>query len=179
MPFLALFSLFLTPDDVPVQGQETVVMTPETARIAPKDLVLQGILYLPDTRHWIVWINGVRMDSRRPQSIMGWSVTGVHVDHVIVTHSNGTQRELWLSQDGEDDNDASSVDPSVPEDEAVLEPQPDLDEPPEDSMANPTDTSSPSEPTMPSTDLGGTVPLNPSGAADTKGLNEPAPLAQT
>ena len=102
-----LTSLFLAPEDCPAQEDKEATIAqelPEDSKPPPSDLVLQGILSLPDTQHWIVWINGVRIDSRRPQSIMGWRVVSVHEDHVVITSANGGQKELWLQQDPDQDD---------------------------------------------------------------------------
>lgn len=73
-------------------------------------LVLNGILYRPDLNHWIVWINGVRIYSQRPQSIQGWTIVSVSMDSVVVRSSNGEERELRPDQDPDLDEFNANLD---------------------------------------------------------------------
>jgi len=67
-------------------------------------LVLNGILYRPDLNHWIVWINGVRIYSQRPQSIQGWNIVKVTMDSITVRSSSGEERDLRPEQDADLDD---------------------------------------------------------------------------
>jgi hypothetical protein len=84
-------------------------------------LVLNGILCRPDLNHWIVWINGVRIYSQRPQSIQGWTIVKVHSDSVVVRSKNGEERELRPEQDPDLEEFNTSMDDNTPEDLEVNE----------------------------------------------------------
>jgi hypothetical protein len=81
-------------------------------------LILNGILYRPDLNHWIVWINGIRIYSQRPQSIQGWTITKVSMDSVTLRSSSGEERELRPEQDPdlEDFNAEQDDDPDHSQD---------------------------------------------------------------
>lgn len=76
-------------------------------------LVLNGILYRPDLDHWIIWINGVRIYSQRPQSIHGWTIIKVHADSVILRSTSGEELELRPEQDPDLEEFNTSMDEST------------------------------------------------------------------
>ena len=96
-------------------------------------LVLNGILCRPDLDHWIVWINGVRIYSQRPQSIQGWTIIKVNSDSVIVRSKDGEERELRPEQDPDWDEFNASMDENAPEDLEMSEEDQTDSSPEEDS----------------------------------------------
>jgi hypothetical protein len=57
---------------------------------------LKAIFYRPDLKYWIVWINNVRIDSRHPMSIEGWTITHVSMDNVRLRSIHGQDITLFL-----------------------------------------------------------------------------------
>ena len=123
-------------------------------------LVLNGILYRPDLDHWIVWINGVRIYSKRPQSIQGWTIIKVNPDSIIVRSKSGEERELRPEQDPEleefnavmedgttEDSDAEKpiMDPEEPSDPYTKDTDRQEDDPPLDSRDSNIDAVQPQE----------------------------------
>jgi hypothetical protein len=57
---------------------------------------LKAIFYRPDLKYWIVWINNLRIDSRHPMSIEGWTITHVSMDNVKLRSIQGQEITLFL-----------------------------------------------------------------------------------
>ena len=72
---------------------------------------LKAIFYRPDLKYWIVWINTVRIDSRHPISIEGWTVTHVSMDNVTLRSAQGQELTLFLPLQ----SDAEQADPESSE----------------------------------------------------------------
>lgn len=85
-------SLFLT-------NEEKKEIGPGPALIDKKNsssFKLKAIFYRPDLKYWIVWINNVRIDSRHPMSIEGWTITHVSMDNVKLRSIQGQDITLFL-----------------------------------------------------------------------------------
>lgn len=79
-------SLFLTPKE---QVQQP---TP----LVSKPIYLEGIFFFPDQGRWIVWINGIRIESHgKVKSVDGWTVIEVYADYVVIQSSYGVRKEIF------------------------------------------------------------------------------------
>lgn len=96
---LGLFFFFSGQASLFFGPQEKTIQRPDPPPQQNKSsLKLEAIFYRLDVNHWIVWINGHRIDSRHPQSINGWHI--VHVTHTSVTlrSSQGQEKILLLDR---------------------------------------------------------------------------------
>jgi hypothetical protein len=114
---IMMSSLFFSSQECrDIENLEHSNMAQNPAEKEDMPLVLNGILCRPDLNHWIVWINGIRIYSQRPQSIQGWTIVKVHSDSVIVRSKDGEERELRPEQDSDLDEFNTSMDENTPED---------------------------------------------------------------
>jgi hypothetical protein len=98
LPLYAHASLFLTPEQksrVISQNRSSQGKLEENKKGFV--LKLTGIFHRPDLKHWIVWINGQKIDSECQQSIHGWTVCHVGFDHVTMRSFQGEEVVLYLN----------------------------------------------------------------------------------
>ncbi len=118
---IMMSSLFLSPQECQnIENREHLNGSQNPTEKEDMPLVLNGILCRPDLNHWIVWINGIRIYSQRPQSIQGWTIINVHSDSVVVRSKDGEERELRPEQDPDLD-EFNASDENAPEDLEINE----------------------------------------------------------
>ena len=114
---IMMSSLFLSPQECQnIENREHLNGSQNPTEKEDMPLVLNGILCRPDLNHWIVWINGTRIYSQRPQSIQGWTIIKVHSDSVVVRSKDGEERELRPEQDSDLEEFNTSMDDNMSED---------------------------------------------------------------
>ena len=119
---IMMSSLFLSPQECQnIENREHSNSSQNPTEKEDMPLVLNGILCRPDLNHWIVWINGIRIYSQRPQSIQGWTIINVHSDRVVVRSKDGEERELRPEQDPDLEEFNASMDENTPEDLEINE----------------------------------------------------------
>jgi hypothetical protein len=119
---IMMSSLFFSPQEChDIENREHSHISQNPTEKEDMPLVLNGILCRPDLDHWIVWINGTRIYSQRPQSIQGWTIIKVHSDSVVVRSKHGEERELRPEQDPDLEEFSTSIDETTPEDLEINE----------------------------------------------------------